>query len=185
MSRPPRGSLDVEALYARHREPLLVWFARRTSEAESALDLWAETFACVVAGRHRFRGTTDDEQAGWLYGIARRQLALYHRRGKAEHRALARLGLEVPDPDPSFVAEIERRAELAVMRAELGAALEGLSDPVRAALELRLVHELPFREVAARLGASEEAVRARVSRGLTTLAEHLSPSMKPNEVSAP
>ena len=43
----------------------------------------AETFAHAAAGRGRFRGSTDEERAAWLYGIARRQLALYYRRGSA------------------------------------------------------------------------------------------------------
>lgn len=64
-------AIDVEALYARHRRELLVFFARRTADPEVALDVWAETFAQVVAGRQRYRGKSDDEAAAWLYAIAR------------------------------------------------------------------------------------------------------------------
>ena len=45
--------LDVEALYARHRDGLLSFFVRRTADVDAALDLWAETFAQAMAGRHR------------------------------------------------------------------------------------------------------------------------------------
>ena len=75
--------IDIEEPY-RHREPLLLFLARRTAYPEVALDLWAETFAQAAAGRRRFRGASEDEAAGWLYAIARRRLARYHRRERSE-----------------------------------------------------------------------------------------------------
>jgi Sigma-70, region 4 len=59
------------------------------------------------------------------------------------------------------------------MRRELAAALATLSEPVRRAIELRVVDELPYADLAARLQISEQAARARVSRGLTALADVL------------
>jgi RNA polymerase sigma-70 factor (ECF subfamily) len=168
-----RRTLDIDALYARHREELLVFLARRTADPQIALDLWAETFAQAVAGRHRFRGTTADEQAGWLYAIARRQLALYYRRGRIENRALARLHLEREPASPEILAEIEQRAGLSELRAELADALARLSPGVREAVQLRIVDERPYPELARDLGISEQAARARVSRGLAKLAELL------------
>ena len=167
--------MDVDTLYARHRDALLVFLVRRTADTEVALDLWAETFAQAVAGRRRFRGTTDAEAAGWLFAIARRQLALYYRRGRAEQRALDKLGLERPPVDDELIAEIERRAALEDVRRELSAALASLSDPVRSAVQLRIVEELPYAEVARSLRISEPAARARVSRGLAALADLLDP----------
>lgn len=163
--------IDIEALYAAHREPLLLFLARRTADPQVALDLWAETFAHAAAGLTRFRGGRGEaEVAGWLYGIARRRLALYYRRGNAERRALDRLKLERPPADPGLLAEIERRAGLVELRAELAAALAELSPAVRSAVQMRVVEELPYPDVAQRLGITERAARARVSRGLCTLA---------------
>ena len=61
------------------------------------------------------------------------------------------------------------------MRRELSAALASLSDPVRSAVQLRIVEELPYAEVARSLRISEPAARARVSRGLAALADLLDP----------
>lgn len=162
--------IDIEALYAAHREPLLLFLARRTADPQIALDLWAETFAHAAAGLSRFRGRGDDEAAAWLYAIARRRLALYYRRGSCERRALDRLQLERPPADPGLLAEIERRAGLVALRSELAAALAQLSPGVRDAVRLRVVDELAYTDVAGRLGISEQAARARVSRGLASLA---------------
>src|SRR5918999_4972128 len=104
--------LDIDSLYERHREELLMFLTRRTADPQIALDLWAETFAQAVAGQRRYRGTSADEAAGWLYSIARRQLALYYRRGQAEQRAVAKLRLEREPASPELLAEIADRAGL-------------------------------------------------------------------------
>ncbi len=169
--------VDVSALYREHRETLLVFFVRRTGDAEVALDLWAETFARALKAASRFRGETHEERAAWLYAIARRQLADYHRRGRAEQRALGRLRLERPPATPAVLAELARRACLAEMRRALGEALGELSPGVREAVEQRVVSERSYREIAQSLGTTEQAVRARVSRGLTALADALDPTI--------
>lgn len=165
--------MDVAALYERHRKELLLFFVRRTADAELALDLWAETFAQAVVSAKRYRGRTEAEEAGWLYAIARRQLALYYRRGTAERRALAKLGVERPPADPEVEAELVRQAGLSELRRELTGALGTLSADTRQALELRIVHELPFADVARRLAITEPTARARVSRGLRALGDRL------------
>jgi RNA polymerase sigma-70 factor (ECF subfamily) len=165
--------MDVGALYARHHDELLLYLVRRTADAEVALDLWSETFAQAVAGRGKFRGRTDAEAAAWLYSIAKNQLARYFRRGYAERRAMQKLGLERPPADEELLADISRRAQLDVMRAELAAALATLSEPVREAVRLRVVDERPYVEVAEKLSITEQAARARVSRGLAALADVL------------
>ena len=165
-----RRRIDIEALYAAHAESLLLFLARRTADPQLALDLWAETFAHAAAGMTRFRGRDEAEAAAWLYGIARRRLALYYRRGQAERRAIDRLKLERLPADPGLLAEIERRAGLLALRAELAGALAQLSPGVRDAVQMRVVDELSYCDVAQRLGITEQAARARVSRGLSTLA---------------
>lgn len=166
-----RSGTEVEELFAAHRDSVLVYLVRRSGDTEVALDLWAETFAQAVVGRKRFRGTSPEEAAGWLFGIARRQLAAYHRRGYAEGRAMDRLRLERAPASPGMLDELERRAGLAELRVELAAALSTLSPRVREAVELRIVDELDYPTLAARLGTSEPAARARVSRGLSRLAD--------------
>lgn len=168
--------IDIEVLYARHRESLLLFLARRTTDPQVALDLWAESFAQAAAQRGRFRGDSEEEAAGWLWGIARRQLALYYRRGHAEQRALKRLQLERPPADPDLLAEIERRAGLVALRAELAGAFGHLSSGVQDAIQLRVIDELAYHDVAHRLGITEQAARARVSRGLAALGELLETS---------
>src|SRR5262245_14299926 len=163
--RRSAGEPDAFAgFYDAHFEGLLRYLTRRTGDAEVGLDLTAETFAQAFLSRRRFRGTTDAEAAGWLYRIAKRQLAKYFDKGRSEREACGRLGLEPPELDRETALQIEQFAELDELRATLRAEVSELSPAHRDALRLRIVEELPYPEVARRLAISEPAARAG-SRG--------------------
>lgn len=167
--------------YAAHSHPLLAFFARRTFDVEVARDLTAETFAQAFEHRRRFRGSTDGEAAGWLYGIARHQLSRYARKGRAERKAVERLGIRVPTVSESDYERIVELAGLAEMRERVAAAFSRLSSGQRDALRLRVIDERPYPEVADALGVSEQTARARVSRALRGLADAIEMT-SPSEV---
>ncbi len=156
--------------YDRHAEPLLAFFARRTWDAQEAADLTAETFAVAFASRRRYRDTGAPAYA-WLLGIARHQLARKVRRQQVDDRARRRLKLERIELDDASLARIEELADLRAMRPSLTAALDQLPVETARAVTLRIAEELPYAEVARRLGCTEGAARVRVTRGLTRLAD--------------
>lgn len=160
---------DIADLYARHARQLVAFFARRTYDSEAAVELMAETFAAVVAGRASFRGDDDDAVAAWLYSIARNRLSDWLRHAHVERKALSRLGLEPPQLSDAELERIDELAGTAELRAEVAGQLEGLAPDHRAALQLRIVQECSYEDVAARLGISEQTARARVSRALRAL----------------
>ncbi len=167
---------DVEAFsgfYRGYARSVLLFFARRTLDPEAALDLTAETFAQAFASRMSFRGGTDAEAGAWLFVIARRQLAQYFEAGRVSRELLGRLGVEVPRADREELERIEALAGLGAIRVALREQLERLDVGQRQALWLRVVDGQPYTVVAARLGISEQAARARVSRALRGLAEPL------------
>jgi RNA polymerase sigma factor (sigma-70 family) len=157
--------------YREEAQGVLVFFVRRTFEVEVARDLTAETFAQAFEHRGRFRGTTAEAASGWLYGIARHQLSRYTRRGVVDRKAVGRLGIRVPaiaDDDYERIAEL---AGLSELRERVAAAFSTLTTDQRDALQLRVIDEQPYAEVAASLGVSEQTARARVSRALLRLAD--------------
>jgi RNA polymerase sigma factor (sigma-70 family) len=168
---------DFDEMYRRESEGVLVFFARRTLDAEIALDLTAETFAHAYIGWRRLRGDSREERQAWLYTIARRRLSRYLRRGRVERDGLRRLGIQVPHAHEDDLALIEQRAGLAQLRALLRVELERLSDEQRHALQLRIVEEQPYEDVARHLGISQTAARARVSRALRALGHALEPQL--------
>jgi RNA polymerase sigma factor (sigma-70 family) len=157
------------ALYDRHAATLLAYFQRRTACPESAADLTAETFAAAFRARRRYRDTGAPVIA-WLFGIARRQLAHAIRTQRIDDRARRKLGVERIELDDRELRRIEELTDLAPVRARLEAALAELPPDSAQAVRLRVNEELPYSEVARRLGCSEGAARVRVARALTRLA---------------
>jgi RNA polymerase sigma-70 factor (ECF subfamily) len=157
------------ALYRRESTMLLTFCARRVLNAETALDLVAETFAQAFRARRSFRGATEVEARAWLLTIARRQIAQYLRKGALDRKLVEKVGIEVPAMAPDEIAEVERRAGLPELRAMLGAELAKLTPDQRDVLRLRVVEERSYEDIAASLGISEATARARVSRGLRAM----------------
>ena len=167
----PSAFTDVYGALARD---MLVFFTRRTFDVEVARDLTAETFAQAFEHRRRYRGGSDAEAAGWVYGIARHQLSHYARRGVVERKSVERLGIRVPAVSEDDYERIVELAGLSQLRAQVAAAYTGLDDDHREVLSLRVIDERSYAEVAGALGISEQTARARVSRALrrlTSLAE--------------
>jgi RNA polymerase sigma factor (sigma-70 family) len=162
-------------LYRREREVVMVFIARRTFDVSVAADLTAETFALALGSWSRLRGRSQEELRAWLFTVGRRQVSRYFRRSRIERRATQRLGINVPAVDDDDVAAVEERAGLAELRASVRTELARLSVEQREALRLRVVEERSYGEVAQALGISEEAARARVSRGLRALTRSLEP----------
>src|SRR5579884_2813393 len=147
------------AFYRAHARALVVFFARRTLDAEAAVDLTAETFAAAFASRRSFRGDADAQAGGWLFAIARRQLARYFEAGVAARELRQRLGISMPAASEAELERIEELAGLDDLRTVLREQLARLDRGQRQALWLRVVNERPYVEVAAQLGITEQAAR--------------------------
>jgi len=151
-------------LYRRHVSTVHGWFRRRLEWA--AADLTAETFAQAWLSRRSFRDEAEGSALPWLFGIARNVARESARRNEVETRARRRLGLLTELASEDGYAAVEERLS---PRAALAEALETLSDHERQAVELRVVDELPYPDVAERLGVQPAAARLRVSRALRRL----------------
>jgi RNA polymerase sigma factor (sigma-70 family) len=167
-----REETAFDAIYRRHAPRL---YRRLVGDVprEVALDLVAETFAQVLISLHRFRGETDAAAAAWLNGIARHLLQDYLRRERIQDRA--RRKLEVQEAIATALAEAQAGSDTDLVRLEeaVDAAFAELPLGLREALQLRVVDELPYDEVARQLEIEPEAARMRVSRGLRTLSDRL------------
>ena len=93
--------------------------------------------------------------------------------GEATHRVTrtdAELLQAAPyDPECADYERVDERDEAVALGPRLRGALRSLPSEQRRALQLRVVHGLPYEEVAGRLGCSQNAARLRVSRGLRAL----------------
>ena len=168
-ARDPNG---FGLLYDRHAVAVLRFLYRRTDSAETAADLCAETFAVAFAHRRRFTDTGESARP-WLFGIARNLLGHYLRHQKVSERYRRRLGMRELTLSPDELERVEELADIELYREQIKAALAELPTSLRAAIELRIGHDLPYESVAETLGCSVGAARVRVSRGLSRLADLL------------
>jgi len=153
---------------------------RRLQTKVDAADLVQETFLEVHRNFALFRGRDEAEFLGWLRGILAARIALMVRhyigtQGRdvrrerdlevdfdASSRALDR-GLVALQSSPS---QQMARDELRVMFAD---ALARLPEEYREVIVLRHFEELPFADVAARMGRTLDSVQKLWVRGLARL----------------
>jgi RNA polymerase sigma factor (sigma-70 family) len=159
--------------YDAYAERVLLFLVRRVLDVDTAFDLLSETFATALERRHQFRGDTAEQEQGWLFSIARSELSHFWRDGKVERVALMRIGAGVPALTDPEIERIEQLAGINEIVPALHDAMAALPEDQRRAVELRVVEEHGYSEVALMLGVSEQTARARVSRGLRTLARRL------------
>jgi RNA polymerase sigma factor (sigma-70 family) len=164
-----RAREDPEALgelYLRWKHPLFCWFRGRLPESDAS-ELTAELFAQVALNLRRFRDEADGSAGPWLYGIGKNLLRRYYERGRVEQEARRRLGMPIRSYEADFEAVDER---LSADGLGLAAALDTLSEGHRLALELRVLEERRYDEIATALGCTEVAARLRVMKALGKLA---------------
>jgi RNA polymerase sigma-70 factor (ECF subfamily) len=147
----------LRELFTRHA-PWLAARLRAILPAAEVEDVLQETFLAVWRGAGGYRPA--GSAGGWVWGIARRQAALWLRR-----RGPAGLSL------PVLVADDGRHAadpaEAVLSRAELADAVGALGpegSPDREAWRLMYVEDRPVAEVAALMGVPEGTVKSRAHR---------------------
>jgi RNA polymerase sigma-70 factor (ECF subfamily) len=147
----------LRELFWRHA-PWLAARLRAVLPAAEVEDVLQETFLAVWRGAGGYRPEGPDSAGGWLWGIARRQAALFLRR-----RGPAELLLPATDAGGRHVAD---PAEAAVLRAELAEAVGALGpagSPNREAWRLIYVEDRPVAEVAELTGVPEGTVSSATS----------------------
>jgi RNA polymerase sigma factor (sigma-70 family) len=143
----------VEGLYNAHGQALLGYLRRSFGHAEAAEDLLHETFLQALRGLDRL--TAAASPRAWLFGIARRVGLAALRRRRMQ-----------PLPDGLAAAEAGQADErLERMRRAIGR----LPPPQREALQLRLVEELSYEEIAAVLEIPVGTVRSRLHNAVRML----------------
>ncbi|HEY4346285.1 MAG TPA: RNA polymerase sigma factor [Gaiellaceae bacterium] len=162
-------------LYDRYTMRIYGFHLRRTRDPHAAHDLTAETFAQAWLARGRFEDLAGGTAGPWLFAIAKHLILASVKRSRLERDASTRLGLlDGLDREPAAATPGETWLD------GLDEALAGIPDGQRAAIELRVVHDLSYDDVGKALGTTPRAARVRVHRGLTALRSQLT-----NQTEAP
>lgn len=164
--------------YRLHAEWIFRWISLQVGDPHLAADLTAETFAQALVSLPRFRGQEPGSGTAWIFGIARNLVRRSFERRRVESTARDRLRMPVRDYLPDDYEAVDERVDAEALTRELESALGELPEELREALELRVVHDLSYAEIARATGASEPNVRMRVSRALRRLSGLLAPNQE-------
>ncbi|MHC4403872.1 MAG: RNA polymerase sigma factor [Planctomycetota bacterium] len=143
-----QGDSDAVAELYERCAPI-VWryvFARMRRDTHASQDVLSETFLAAI--RSLKDGTTTENVAGWLTGIARNKTADWHRRREKS----ATTDAEPATQDTSSASEV------------VADVLDALADDERVVLEWKYLDRCTVREIAERLGRTEKAVEGLLYR---------------------
>jgi len=143
-------------LIERYEREVFAYALRLTGRRHDAEDVFQDT---LLAAFRAWPPPRRGNERAWLYRIATNKV-IDRRRREARYVSAEELRLAAPERDGASLAD-------------LSAAVRVLPAGQRAAFVLHRVQGLPYREVAAALGCSEVAARARVSEATKKLREAL------------
>jgi RNA polymerase sigma-70 factor (sigma-E family) len=153
-------AIDVSALYARHRLPLVRMAILLVDDQPSAEDVVQDAFF----GLHRNQDKIRDPQAALGY---LRTSVINNARSTWRRRGTARRHLHAAEPDHAEPSDSELL--LAEEHREVLAAVRKLPAGQQEVLVLRYWSNLSEAEIAEALGISRGAVKSQASRGLDKL----------------
>lgn len=159
-------------LYARYVDRIYTYLRSRTGQAraEDAADLTQQVFMRALDALPRYQVREGISVAAWLMRIARNAATDWQRRQHPRRHALPWEAVPEelqPSAPESADDAVLRRDEIARVHRLLAT----LDEETREALLLRFTAQLTLAEIGAVLGASEDAVRKRITRALHALKE--------------
>jgi RNA polymerase sigma-70 factor (ECF subfamily) len=154
------------ALYDRYVQRIYRYCYYRTNNAPDAEDLTAQIFLAALEALPRYR--QDGHFAAWLFSIARKKVADFHRRSpQATHVALDESILPPIHTDMAVDVETSQRRERLLKQ------IQALAEEERELIHLRYVAELSFAEIGKALQRNEEAVKKSLYRLIARLKQEL------------
>jgi RNA polymerase sigma-70 factor (ECF subfamily) len=153
---------QFETLYRQHASAVFRFAWGLCGNRSCAEDLVSETFVRLLTKAPHIRTRT---ALAYLLAVARNT----YLKGQRKQGREVELPEEITGPDSDPEGRIDDRARLETVITALG----DLPETQRAALLLRIDHELPYEEIAAALAISVGAAKVRVHRARLRLAQVL------------
>jgi RNA polymerase sigma-70 factor (ECF subfamily) len=176
---------NYRQLFERHYAQISRFFRRKGFSPEDGYELTQETFLSVYKGLKDFRQESSFES--WMFSIAENIWRSELERRKAKKRDAPLISLDhvaasetdefstlaerIVDPKPD---QLNRAIEKEKSQ-KLHEALQQLPEHMRRCTELRIVHDLPYKEIAKLMGIEINTVKAHLHQAKKHLNNRLRP----------
>lgn len=177
MARVVKGDTQsLGVLFERYQQPLFGFLYRLLNDRTVAEDLLQDTFFRIYDRRRTYR--VGMKFSTWMFTIAKNLTTDYFKHSARREMPVSQMTTDDDEKEvehfvePSDVVEDWQRAELvhAVRQA-----VHSLPEDQRTIIVLREYQGLSYRDIAAIVGCSEEAVRVRAHRARQALKRLLAP----------
>lgn len=165
-SVPKPSEEQFQEIFFEYHRPVVSFFQRGGASHEESLDLAQETFLLVFRGLESFRG--DASIGTWIYTIAANvRMKALRSRSTAKRRAIEEhLLVDSEDDSPADFVSQERSTLQGMLEEErsrvLREALLELPPQMRRCVQLRVEHDLKYKEIAELLRVSIETVKSQI-----------------------
>ncbi|MCV2216302.1 sigma-70 family RNA polymerase sigma factor [Thauera sp. Sel9] len=157
---------DVATLYHDNHRWLSAWLRARMGNKADADDLAQDTFIRVLCAHANVQMALREPRA-YLATVAGRLMANFYRRQSIERAYLEVLATLPQDEIPS----LETQALMKEALLEIDQMLDGLGIKVKQAFLLAQFEEMPYAQIAERLGVSLRTVKNYVARAMVHCCE--------------
>lgn len=162
---------DLEKLYSQHATAVFRFSWGLCGDRSTAEDLVSETFVRIMTRAPKIETST---ALAYLLAVARNRFLSGRRRQGPEIPLSDHLFEELPTPHLDPLTRLDDQARLRVVIT----ALRNLPESERAALLLRVDHDLAYNDIAAALDITPGAAKVRVHRARLRLASALESERK-------
>lgn len=183
-----KGDTDAfRRLFQRYYARIYAFVLRRLGDSTSAEDTTVETFAELWRTAKRFRG--DSRPSTWIYGIAHfKSLASRRASARKKRSKVISVDFETLSRAPAET-DLQRTVEARQEVKRVRQAIQSLPQRYRQVIELAFFENLPYEEIARKLGMAEGTVKTQVSRARLRLRKQLAsmqaPQPTPGELDPP
>jgi len=167
-----QGDTDAfRKLFQRYYPRIHAFVLRRLGDSTDAEDTTVETFAELWRTAKRFRG--ESRPSTWIYGIAHFK-ALAARRAASRNKRSKVISVDFESLSRAPAEEdLEQRLEAREEVRRVRQAIQSLPRRYRQVIELAFFENLPYGDIARRLGMAEGTVKTQVSRARERLRRQL------------
>lgn len=155
--REVKGLQDMDKVYREHAKTVYKFLYIKTQNADWAEELTQETFYRAVYSIDTYNGKCSITT--WLCQIAK------HIWQQELEKRLKHRSVEISEDIPSLEIRIDEQLINAETRVRLMQALHSIKEPAREVLYLRLLGEMPFKEIGQIFSQSETWARVTFFRG--------------------